>query len=101
MPKFTVETASKKSAEETFKAIRELLENDRDLRKMDSGYTCKFNEAAMSGNAKGGKFEADMKVVSKGTGSNVTIEVSLPLMLTPVKGMVQSTLQKKLESILA
>jgi hypothetical protein len=101
MPKFKVETESKKSAQETFKAIREMLENDRDLRKMDSGYTCKFNEAALSGNAKGGKFEADMKVTSKGAGATVSIEVSLPLMLTPVKGVVQSTLQKKLESALA
>ncbi len=101
MPKFTVETASNKSAQETFKAIRDLLENDRDLRKMDSSYTCNFNETALSGNAKGGKFKADMKVVAKGAGSSVSIEVDLPLMLTPVKGIVQSTLQKKLESILA
>lgn len=101
MPKFKVETASNKSAQETFKAIRDLLENDRDLRKMDSSYKCNFNESSLSGNAKGGKFEADMKVASKGSGSTVTIEVNLPLMLTPVKGIVQSTLQKKLESILA
>ena len=101
MPKIKVETESKKSAQETFKAIRELLENDRDLRKMDSSYVCNFNESALSGSAKGGKFEADMKVISKGSGSSVSIEVNLPLMLTPVKGVVQSTLQKKLESALS
>jgi hypothetical protein len=101
MPKVKVESQSKHSPQETFAKIKQLLENDKDLRKMDSGYVCKFNEAGMTGSAKGGKFEADMKVVAKGTGAMVEIEVSLPLMLTPIKGIVQTTLQKKLESALA
>ena len=68
---------------------------------MDSSYTCKFDEKAMTGSAKGSKFEADMKVTNKGSSCAVEIEVSLPLMLTPLKGVVQSTLQKKLEATLA
>jgi hypothetical protein len=101
MPKVKVESQSKHSVEETFKKIRNLLENDKELRKMDSSYVCKFDEKAGTGTAKGGKFEADMRVTPKGTGAAVEIEVSLPLLLTPVKGIVQSTLQKKLESALA
>jgi hypothetical protein len=101
MPKVKVESQSKHSAEETFKKIRNMLENDRELRKMDSSYVCQFNEKAGTGTAKGGRFEADMRVTAKGSGASVEIEVSLPLMLTPVKGIVQSTLQKKLESALA
>ena len=104
MPKFKVESSSKHSAEETYKLIKNLLENDRELRKMDSSYVCSFNETAMTGSAKGGKFEAGMKVSSASSpssGSKVEIEVSLPMLLTPVKGIVQSTLQKKIESILA
>jgi hypothetical protein len=101
MPKVKVESQSKHSAEETFKKIRALLESDRDLRKMDSGYVCEFNEKGLTGSAKGSKFEADMRVTAKGTGSQVEIDVSLPLLLTPVKGIVQSTLQKKIESALA
>jgi hypothetical protein len=101
VPKVTVESQSKHSADETFKKIRNMLENDKDLRKMDSSYACKFDEKALSGTAKGSKFSADMKVIAKGAASHVEIEVTLPLMLTPLKGVVQSTLQKKLESALA
>lgn len=101
MPKVKVESQCKHSAEEAYKKIRQLLESDSDLRRMDSNYVCKFNDQSMTGSAKGGKFEADMKVVASGSGSKVEIEVNLPLMLTPVKGIVQSTLQKKLDSILA
>lgn len=101
MPKVKVESQSKHSAEETFKKIRNMLENDKDLRKMDPSYACQFNDKSLSGTAKGGKFEADMKVMSQGSGAKVEIEVSLPLMLTPLKGVVQSTLQKKLDASLA
>lgn len=78
-----------------------MLESDKDLRKMDSSYACQFDEKSFTGSAKGSKFEADMKVVAQGGGAQVEIEVSLPLMLTPLKGVVQSTLQKKLDSALA
>lgn len=101
MPKFKVETQSKHSPEETYQKIKGLLENDRDLRKMDSSYVCNFNDSGMTGTAKGSKFEAAMKVAGTGSGAKVEIDVSLPLMLTPLKGVVQSTLQKKLEAILA
>lgn len=101
MPKLKVESQSKYPADETFKRIRNLLENDSELRKMDSNYTCKFDDKALTGSAKGSKFEADMKVTGGGNSSAVSIDVSLPLMLTPLKGVVQSTLQKKLETALS
>lgn len=101
MPKFKVETTSKHSAQDTYQKIKSLLENDRDLRKMDSSYVCNFNDSGLAGTAKGSKFEAAMKVAGTGSGASVEIEVSLPLLLSPLKGVVQSTLQKKLESVLA
>lgn len=101
MPKVKVESQTSRTPEETFQKIKTLLENDHELRKLDSGYVCKFDEQKLTGSAKGSKFTADMKVVSQGPGSNVEIVVDLPLMLTPVKGIVQSTLQKKIESALA
>ncbi|MCM2280809.1 MAG: polyhydroxyalkanoic acid system family protein [Bdellovibrionaceae bacterium] len=101
MPKLKVESQSKYSATETFKKIKQMLETDRDLQKLDAGYKCTFNEGNMTGTAKGSRFEANMKVAAAGTGSQVQIEVDLPLILSPMKGVVQSTLQKKLESTLA
>lgn len=102
MPKFKIETQSKHAPQDTFQKIRGMLETDKDLRKMDSSYTCQFNETAMSGKAKGSKFEADMQVKAQGAGGSVvTLDVSLPMMLTPLKGVVQSTIEKKLQSLLA
>ena len=100
MPKFKVETSSKHSAEQTYQKIKVLLETDKELRKLDT-YTCEFDDQKLSGSAKGAKFQADMKVSQKSEGTAVEIDVSLPLMLTPLKGVVQSTLQKKLQAALA
>ena len=100
MPKFKVEASTKYSPEETFNKIKEMLESDKELRKLDA-YTCTFNEGQRTGTAKGKKFEANMSVLPVASGSQVQIEVSLPLMLTPVKGLVQSTLQSKLTKTLA
>jgi hypothetical protein len=101
MPKVKAEKTTTQSAQETFNKIKHMLESDKDLRKFDPNLACTFNESNMTGTAKGSQFKADMKVTSKGDGSHVEIEVDLPLMLTPVKGMVQSTLQKKLDSVLS
>lgn len=100
MPKVKVESKSKYTATETYQKIKSLLENDKDLRRMDADYKCDFNDSGLSGCAKGGKFSANLQVTAKGEQSTVCIEVDLPLMLTPVKGVVQSTLQKKVDAAL-
>jgi hypothetical protein len=101
MPKVKAESNTNRPPQETFNKIKQMLETDRDLRKFDPNLACTFNESDMTGIAKGSQFKANMKVTSQGAGSHVEIEVELPLMLTPVKGVVQSTLQKKLDSVLS
>lgn len=100
MPKFKIEKDSSLAPAECYSKLKTFLESDPDLQKMDSGYKCQFNDGGLSGKAKGSKFEADMKVSGSGSSSKVEITVELPLLLSPVKGMVQSTLEKKLAKIL-
>ena len=101
MPKVKVEYQSKHSAKDSFSKVRGFLENDPDLRKLDKGYTCTFNDSKFSGEAKGKQFTAVLNIAEQNGGSNVVIEVDLPLLLTPIKGMVQTTLESKLRSTLA
>ena len=101
MPKVTVESKTELDQAEAYRRIKTLLETDVDLKKMDSSCKFTFNDGAQTGSAKGSKFSADMSVKPSGKGANVKSEVDLPLMLTPLKGMVQSTLEKKLQKALA
>ncbi len=101
MPKVKVEASSSASPKDAFAKIKTMLQDDKDLRKMDAGYQCEFNEASLTGSAKGSQFDAKMTVVPQAQGAKVEIEVELPFILTPVKGVVQSTLQKKLDKALS
>jgi hypothetical protein len=101
MPSIKLEKQTKLSADDSFKRLTNMFTNDRDLKKLDSKYTCAFNEKDRSGSADGSMFKAKMSVKEAGGGSNVQITVDLPLHLALVKGMVQKTLEKKLEEALA
>lgn len=100
MPKFTIDHQSEHKAEDAYNKIKEFLSHDQDLRRFDPKLECFFNDIAMIASLKGGQFKADMAVAAIGTGSKISVTVDLPLMLTPFKGKVQETLQKKLAKYL-
>lgn len=101
MPKFKVESKSSLNQAEAYEKMKSLLADDPDLRKLDSKIEIKTNDAGHTAQVKGSKFSAEVKVAATSPGSHVTIEVDLPLMLLPAKGMVQATLEKKLSKLLA
>ncbi len=78
-----------------------MLENDAELKKLDPKYVCDFNPSTLSGSAKGSQFKANMNIASAGEGSKIDIVVELPFHLALVKGLVQKTLEKKLDQALS
>lgn len=100
MPKFTIDHQSNHSVEEAYSKIKEFLSNDQDIRRFDPKLQCSFDDGSKSAALKGSQFKADMSLTSSGAGSKVSVTVDLPLMLTPFKGKVQETLQKKLAKYL-
>lgn len=100
MPKITLEKETGLSASDAYQKIKSLLSDDKDLRKLDSGYQCQFDDNSKSGSAKGKQFNAQMKIHEQSP-TKVELVIDLPIMLTPFKGMVENTLKAKLEKILA
>jgi hypothetical protein len=96
MPKINLKLPSTHSAKETFEKVKDLFENDSDLKKMDSSYVCQFQDADYSGTAKGTKFSAKMKIDESGSASEVAVDIEIPFMLSPFKGVIKDTLEKKL-----
>ena len=101
MPSVKIQKNTSQSPDQAFKRISDLLQNDSELRKLDSKYACEFDAKALTGTAKGSQFKADMKILPEGAGSQVQITVELPFHLGLVKGLVSKTLEKKLEEALA
>ena len=101
MPKVNIDYPSNLNATETFTKVKELLSNDEGLRKIDNSIQCDFDDAQMTGTAKGSKFKAQVSVAASGDKSNVSIVVDLPMLLGAFKGQVKSTIESKLSKILA
>lgn len=101
MPKVNIDVPSKYSASETFTKIKSLFDESSEIRKFDPQMACTFNDAQMSGVAKGSKFDAELKVSDAGPSSAVSIVLDLPFLLTPFKGQIKSTVEKKLNALLS
>lgn len=102
MPSIQLKVPTNLSAQESFKRIQKVLENDSDLKKLDSSYVCQFDEKNCSGSAKGSKFTATLNVSEKdANASEVQLKVEFGLLLSPFKSMIENTLSQKIAKALA
>jgi len=101
MPSLKIDKQSKLSPDDSFKRISDLLSNDKDLKKLDAKYKADFDAQTRSGTAEGSMFKAKLSVTEGASGSSIQLTVDLPFHLALVKGMVEKTLQKKLDEALA
>ena len=101
MPKVNIDYPSSLPADETFSKVKDMLNTDESLKKIDSSILCDFDDAGRCGTAKGSKSKAKIDVKESGDKSQVSIIVDLPMLLSPFKGQVKSTIEKKLAKILS
>lgn len=101
MPKFKIETPSPLDPEATFIKIKNYLQTTDDLKKIDKDIAVSFDDQRMQGWAKGKQFKADIQVQQHSTQCHVSVEIEIPLILSPLKGKIQETLHRKLQKALA
>ncbi len=101
MPSIKITRQSDHQAEESFSRLTKLLDHDKELRKLDPNYKCDFSKKTLSGEAKSKLFTAKLQITKSSGGSSVEVVVELPFHLALVKGMVQKTLEKKIDEALA
>ncbi len=101
MPKVSVSHKTAITSEEAFTKIKAFFENDTDLRKIDKNIKVTFTDASKTGKATASQFTAQFDVKEATGGSTVNVTIDLPFLLTPFKGKVQETLEKKLKKYLA
>lgn len=101
MPTIKLDKSSSKSPKEAFSQIKNFLESDKDLLKLDPKLQYNFDEQNLKGNAKGSHFEAKVSVTEKAGGSSISFVVELPFHLALMKGMVEKTLNGKIDKALA
>lgn len=97
MPKFSIEYPTSHGVTDTYTKLKDLLEKTDAIKKYDPKAECKFNDSNQSCDLKGSQFKGDLKVVAAGQGSQVTVNIDLPFILTPLKGTIQDSLTKMLK----
>jgi hypothetical protein len=101
MPSIKIERQSKHNAIETFQRLRQLLDQDKELRRLDPNYKCHFETENRTGRAESKLFTASLQVKEGTGGCHIELAVELPFHLALVKGMVKKTLEKKLDETLS
>ncbi len=100
MAKLKVEKITNLNPDQAYEKVKNFIQNDEGLRKLDQHYTCEFNDTGRACTAKGGQFTAQLSVSGQPSGTKVEIEVEIPFALSFFKGKIQEMLQHKLEKTL-
>lgn len=101
MPKVTVNHQTEVPADEAFERIKNFFETDQDIRKIDPNIRITFTDTSKTGKVTASQFSGEFSVKPGSGGSTVSVLIDLPFLLTPFKGKVQETLEKKLKKYLA
>lgn len=96
MPKISIEYPTSHGVTDTYAKLKNFFQTD-EIKKYDPKVECTFNDPSLSCDLKGSQFKGDFKVADTGSGSNVKINIDLPFLLTPLKGVIQESLMKMLK----
>lgn len=101
MPKISIEYPTSHGVTDTYSKLKDFFVKSDEIKKYDPKVECTFNDTARSCDLNGSKFKGDFKVTEAPTGSQVKINIDLPFLLTPLKGVIQESLLKMLKRHLA
>jgi carbon monoxide dehydrogenase subunit G len=100
MPKIQIDHECPHSVDDTVSKLKTFFESEGELKRIDPSIKASFDSSGR-GQIQGSQFKADVAVESNGNGSLVQVIVDLPFLLSPFKGKIQETVQRKLAKYLA
>lgn len=100
MPKIQIDHECQHSVTDTVGKLKNFFESEGELKKIDPSIKASFDSNG-NGQINGSQFKAEVAVKAHGAGSMVQVIVDLPFLLSPFKGKIQETVQRKLAKYLA
>lgn len=102
MPKVKIEKTLKMQAKELFDTVNDVLTHDKEVKALEPNLSLETSETdkGVEGQIKGSRISGNFEITEDSDGaSTINIVLSLPLMLSPFKAVVEKRLQDKLNSI--
>lgn len=102
MPKVKIEKTLNMQAKKLFDTVNDVLTHDKEVKALEPNLCLETSEtdSGVEGQIKGSRISGNFEITEDSSGaSTINIVLSLPLMLSPFKGVVEKRLQDKLNSI--
>lgn len=99
MPNFKVEHQTTLPSAQTFEKVCDYLQNSEGIKKLDGNLKFDLNPGAKTGHVKGSKFECEISVTGENP-AKVVLSITIPLLLSPFKSSIESTIKEKMTKIL-
>ena len=101
MPSVNIVRKTSYNAEDSFQIVAEVLSTDPDLKKLDPKFKFELDPETRTGEAEGTLFKAKVRVADHGNdGSTIELSVEFPITMMAFKGMIERSLQKKIDEAL-
>lgn len=100
MPKVKIQKETTLSPEKLLDTVQELLSSDKEIKALEPNLKLIPNQGdGLGGKVEGSRVNGSFEICKAPKGSSIDIELSLPLMLSPFKGLVQKKIEDKLSEI--
>lgn len=102
MPKVKIQKNFSVQAEQLFAAVKEVLTTDKELKALEPNLEIcdeRITTESLSAQVKGSKITGQFCISPQGDSSSIDIDIKLPLMLAPLKGLVQKKIEEKLAKL--
>ncbi len=99
MPKVKIQKETSLSPEKLLETVQELLSTDKEIKALEPNLKLTPASGTLGGKVEGSRVQGSFDICKADSGSSIDIELSLPLMLSPFKGLVQKKIEDKLSEI--
>ncbi len=102
MPKVKIQKTLSVQSEALFKIIQDILTHDKEFKALEPSlkiYDKTTHSNKITASLSGSRIQGHFIITPHGKNCAIDIELKLPLILTPFKGLVQKKIEEKLEQI--
>lgn len=102
MPKVKIQKKLSISAKDLFAAVKDVLTNDKEIKALEPNLEISdesIDGDKMTAKVNGSRVTGNFCITSQGEDSTIDVDLKLPLMLAPFKGLVQKKIEEKLAKI--
>lgn len=99
MPKIKIHRSISLSTEALSQTVEDILKTDKEIKALEPNLEVLDGKDPLHKEVKGNRVQGFFEITESNNGSDIVVELKLPLVLTPFKSIVQKKIEEKLDNI--